>query len=188
MGVLGAFFRRVKYSTNPVEICEKGVIVIWYLCDCGEQNPTEFARICRQSLSARALEDAFVPTYDRMKRYQGQWHVEQGIAFPDIIFLESRDPDTLEQELHDKCPDSRMIRLSSEQKGLFTQLFGAEKHMSLSKGHIREGRTHVTQGPLQGKEALIRKIDRHKRLARLEVPAGEGTQTLYVGLEIISKS
>lgn len=60
--------------------------------------------------------------------------------------------------------------------------------MSLSKGHIREGRTHVTQGPLQGKEALIRKIDRHKRLVRLEVPAGEGTQTLYVGLEIISKS
>lgn len=123
MEFLGAFFRRVKYSTNPVEICEKGVIVIWYLCDCGEQNPTEFARICRQSLSARALEDAFVPTYDRMKRYQGEWHVEQGIAFPDIIFLESEDPDTLEQELHDKCPDSRMIRLSSEQKGLFAQLF-----------------------------------------------------------------
>ena len=163
------------------------MIVIWYLCDCGEQNPTEFARICRQSLSARAVEDAFVPTYDRMKRYQGQWHVEQGIAFPDIIFLESEDPDTLEQELHDKCPDSRMIRLSSEQKGLFTQLFGAEKHMSLSKGHIREGRTHVTQGPLQGKEALIRKIDRHKRLARLEVPAGEGHLQMYGGLEILTK-
>lgn len=129
-----------------------------------------------------------MPTYDRMKRYQGQWHVEQGIAFPDIIFLESQDPDALEQELHDKCPDSRMIRLSSEQKGLFAQLFGEEKHMSLSKEHIREGRTHVTQGPLQGKESLIRKIDRHKRLVRLEVPAGKGTQTFYVGLEIISKS
>ena len=60
--------------------------------------------------------------------------------------------------------------------------------MSLSKGHIRQGQTCVTQGTLQGKEDLIRKIDRHKRLARLEAPAGEGTQTLYVGLEIISKS
>ena len=59
MGVPGVCFRRVKYSTNPVEIC-------------------------RQSFSARALEDAFVPTYDRMKRYQGQWHVEQGIASPDV--------------------------------------------------------------------------------------------------------
>ena len=128
-----------------------------------------------------------MPTYDRMKRYQGQWHVEQGIAFPDIIFLESEDPDTLEQELHDKCPDSRMIRLSSEQKGLLTQLLGEEKHMSLSKGHIRQGQTHVTQGPLQGKEDLIRKIDRHKRLARLEVPAGEGLLQMYGGLEILSK-
>ena len=128
-----------------------------------------------------------MPTYDRMKRYQGQWHVEQGIAFPDIIFLESQDPDALEQELHDKCPDSRMIRLSSEQKGLLTQLLGEEKHMSLSKGHIRQGQTHVTQGPLQGKEDLIRKIDRHKRLARLEVPAGEGLLQMYGGLEILAK-
>ena len=128
-----------------------------------------------------------MPTYDRMKRYQGQWHVEQEIAFPDIILLESRDPDTLEQELHAKCPDSHMIRLSSEQKGLFAQLFGEEKHMSLSKGHIRQGQTCVTQGPLQGKEDLIRKIDRHKRLARLEVPAGEGLLQMYGGLEILSK-
>ena len=128
-----------------------------------------------------------MPTYDRMKRYQGEWHVEQGTAFPDIIFLESEDSDTLEQELHDKCPDSRMIRLSSEQKGLFAQLFGEEKHMSLSKGHIRQGQTHVTQGPLQGKEDLIRKIDRHKRLARLEVPAGEGLLQMYGGLEILTK-
>ena len=122
------------------------MIVIWYLCDCGEQNPTEFARICRQSLSARALEDAFVPTYDRMKRYQGQWHVEQGIAFPDIIFLESEDPDTLEQELHDKCPDSRMIRLSSEQKGLFAQLFGERSICHCQKDISDRGRPMLLKG------------------------------------------
>ena len=59
--------------------------------------------------------------------------------------------------------------------------------MSLSKGHIREGRTHVTQGLLQGKEALIRKIDRHKRLAKLEVPTREGLLQMYGGLEILTK-
>ena len=60
--------------------------------------------------------------------------------------------------------------------------------MSLSKGHIREGRTHVTLGPLLGKEALIRKIDRHRRLARLEVSAGEGHLQMYGGLEILTKN
>ena len=34
---------------------------------------------------------------------------------------------------------------------------------------------------------MIRKIDRHKRLARLELPMADGTQTLYAGLEIFSK-
>ena len=60
--------------------------------------------------------------------------------------------------------------------------------MSLSKGHIREGRTHVTQAPLQRKEALIRKIDRHKRLARLEVSAGEGHLQMYGRLEMLTKN
>lgn len=45
----------------------------------------------------------------------------------------------------------------------------------------------LSQGRLQGKEDLIRKIDRHKRLARLEVPAGEGLLQMYGGLEILSK-
>ena len=45
----------------------------------------------------------------------------------------------------------------------------------------------MTQGPLQGREKFIRRIDRHKRLAWLVLPAGDGQQELRTGLEIISK-
>ena len=51
--------------------------------------------------------------------------------------------------------------------------------------------TIVTEGPLEGKEAKIQKIDRHKRLAKigggLNVPfCQEGG--FWAGLEITSKS
>ena len=118
-----------------------------------------------------------MPTYDRMKRYQGQWHVEQGIAFPDIIFLESEDPETLEQELHDKCPDSRMIRLSSEQKGLFAQLFGEEKHMPLSKGHIRQGQTCVTHLRATSSSAPASSSRLKFNSSLLRAPMRHGTST-----------
>ena len=61
------------------------------------------------------------------------------------------------------------------------------KTISMSTGYIKDGTTHVTQGPLQGREKFIRRIDRHKRLAWLVLPAGDGQQELRTGLEIISK-
>ena len=45
-----------------------------------------------------------------------------------------------------------------------------------------------TDGPLQGKEGLIKKIDRHKRKAYLELPMFGRMQTVQVGLEIVAKT
>ena len=59
--------------------------------------------------------------------------------------------------------------------------------IGMSKGIIREGKTVITSGPLKGREYLIRRIDRHKRTAEIEVPfAGENTR-VTVGLEIYEK-
>ena len=169
---------------------------MWYLCDCGEQNPTEFARICRQSLSARALEDAFVPTYDRMKRYQGQWHVEEGIAFPDYIFLETKNAEALLSDMEKCCQAGKlsryviqqMVSLQPEQEDFLRNVLGTEKHMGISRGYIKDGRTYVMRGPLKGKEKLICKIDRHKRLAKLKISVGDSCKEMQAGLEIISKN
>ena len=50
-------------------------------------------------------------------------------------------------------------RLSEEEK----------KKISMSTGYIKDGRTYVTKGPLQGREKIISRIDRHKRLAKLSI-------------------
>ena len=45
----------------------------------------------------------------------------------------------------------------------------------------------ITDGPLLGKEAHIRKIDRHKRIAYLDIDFFNQTISTKVGLEIIKK-
>ena len=57
----------------------------------------------------------------------------------------------------------------------------------MSRGIIRNGTTVVTEGPLKSRENLIRKIDRHKRTAKLGVPFGGKTVEITVGLEIYQK-
>ena len=57
----------------------------------------------------------------------------------------------------------------------------------MSEGIIEGDRVIVTKGPLKGKEAMIRKIDRHKRKVWLEMKMFGKIQKVEAGLEIVAK-
>lgn len=172
-------------------------MAIWYMCYCPENDPAEFMEICREKISKEALTEAFVPTYDKMKRYQGAWHIEKGIVFPGYVFFDSGNSDALFSELEQYSRKEKnlqgmfgenMLCLQPEQERFLNSVLGKEKHLEFSKGYIKDGCTCVTQGPLQGKESMICRIDRHKRLAKLQIPIGCSRRDMYAGLEIVIKS
>mgnify|MGYP004488466165 CR=1 FL=1 len=153
------------------------------MCHCPGIDTRTLLQDYKEKIPNNAYSDVFVPTYDQMKRYQGAWHIEQKPVFPEYIFLESDQKTSYTDEY---VTESSL--LLPEQEKLLRNLFGKEGHIPMSVGYIKDGCTHVTAGPLQGKEDLIRKIDRHKRLAKLEFAIGDVSKELYAGLEIISKS
>lgn len=152
-------------------------------------------RSCEQHLTKRALKDAFYFTYDRMRKYEGSWHVEQQVMFPDYVFLESDDGGRLAEELEQYRPfftileqQDTLIPVETEEEQFLQGLCGETHHFQMSRGYIRDGQTVVTEGPLRGKENLIRKIDRHKRTARVGMSETGRLREMQVGLEIVSKS
>ena len=58
----------------------------------------------------------------------------------------------------------------------------------MSEGVIEGGTIKVLSGPLMGYEGSIQKIDRHKRLAYVEIKMLGRTTVVKLGLEIVSKS
>lgn len=129
--------------------------------------------MCREALSKDAAEDVFILTYDRMRRYEGAWHVEERNLVPSCVFLVSRDGRLLAEELW-KCgilgERDGVCEVCREAEEFLRGLYGEGRHLEMSKGIIRDGRPEVTAGPLKGMEKRIRRIDRHKKLVRLEVP------------------
>lgn len=90
--------------------------------------------------------------------------------------------------LHAVCKNSRENLL---------KLCGNDKVIQMSRGRICSGSLVITDGPLAGYERSIRKIDRHKRTAWLEMP-GDGVEAdrseefpmfrrICVGLEVYEK-
>ena len=151
--------------------------------------------ICKATLSEQAATCIFTFTYDRMKRYQGEWHLERSYTFPDYFFIESNNGEQLEKEMNRNELASKILAtggivtpVDSQEEEVLRHLSDESHHMGMSTGYIAEGKTHVTQGPLVGYESRIRKIDRHKRLARISLPYARGEMELCMGLEITSKS
>lgn len=170
---------------------------MWFMYEYTENEITELNRSYGIKLSEEEKKKIFIPTYDCMKKYQGSWHMEQKPVFRNCVLIECRDRNDLADMLHRlQCADifaenitANAIALLPEQEVFLRNLMMPEtKKISMSTGYIKDGRTYVTRGPLQGREKMISRIDRHKRLAKLRFAAGNMDRELYAGLEITSKS
>ena len=175
---------------------------MWCILKCRPGRPEEIMASCRRKIPADILQDIFTFTCDRMKRYQGSWHIEKTSMFPDYVFLETGNIRALSECLEpyresvcilsDPAEYHGMLRrVSPEEEELLRRLGGQEHHLGISQGYIRDGITHVTQGPLVGMERKIRRIDRHKRIAWIDYPtdgSGSPRAPFTAGLEITGKT
>jgi transcriptional antiterminator NusG len=80
-----------------------------------------------------------------------------------------------------------IVALTDKEEAFLEQFGDKEQIVRMSEGIIENSEIIVTSGPLKGLEGYIRKIDRHKRKAWLELPLFGGMQRVEVGLEIIVK-
>lgn len=168
---------------------------MWCIVKCRAGKAGEIIELCRRSLPREVLSESFQFTRDRMRRYEGSWHVESEQMFPDYVFLETEDPAALKRELEpylnliQLLEDGTLLqRVDPEEEKLLRLLGGKEHHLNISRGYIRSGITYVTGGPLVGLESRIRKIDRHKRTAQIETTDDGLGNFFTAGLEIVSKS
>lgn len=141
------------------------------------------------------VEMCFLPRRELMRREGGKWHRIRELLFPGYLFLKTNDPDEASRLLGQLPGLSRIlgrngafIPLSTQEVSWLEVLTAPDTYVvEMSRGIVEGDEIVVTEGPLRGHEALIAKVDRHKRLAYLEVHMFGRTKTVRVGLEIVRK-
>ncbi len=184
-------FRRVGYSTKT----GGEAFAIWYAVYCPTVEEREAIDFCRYVLDKSVLKDAFVLHYEQMRRYRGEWHMERRPLFPGYIFLESEKGERLGTELENHRSEilaqCHICVISEPSEKFLGEICGTGRCMSFSRGVIHKGVTRVVEGPLKGREQMISRIDRHKRIAFLKnqflefLPNPHG---MKVGMEITEKT
>ena len=120
---------------------------IWYVIHCQRQREQDFICACRNYFDSPALEDAFVFTYDRMRRYEGAWHLETCLLFPGYVFLESSQGEWLEKEwkrIPSMWPllerDSQLVPVRPEEESFLKGICGTGHHFGMSGDISGKGR------------------------------------------------
>ncbi len=153
---------------------------IWYALKCPEGKEKDYTEKYQKLASSDGLKEVICFEYQRMMRYGGSWHLERRKLLPGWIFFAGTK--AIEFEGDGKIRSPIPYKVSH-----LTELCQEEHLIGMSKGIIKDGKPMVTSGPLKGRESLIRKIDRHKRTAEIEIPFVEDDTRVTVGLEIYEK-
>lgn len=166
----------------------------WYVIQVNTGKEKSIQQQCLKTIDRADLSAVLIPTYSSQFKLKGEWKERRNMLFPGYVFLETDDIEYVMTRLSGIVGMTRMLRLGeavvpitdSEQK-IIERLTGADGNAELSFGVMEGSRIEVTQGPLKGLESQIIKIDRHKRLAWIELHMFGRELTTKIGLEIVKK-
>lgn len=168
----------------------------WYVIQVRSRTEEKIKKACEMMISKKYLKECFIPKNIRLKKVLGKWIEVEEILFNGYVFLVSDNPNELYLELK-KIPDltkmlgrtnDEIFPLYDEEVEFIKSLSNSNHTIEMSIGLIENDIVKITSGPLQGKEGIIKKIDRHKRVAIIEVELFGQTTQAKVGLEIVSKT
>ena len=180
--------------------------IIWYLLKCPEGKEADCVEQCRRLTEPEGIGEIICFQYQRMLRYGGSWHLENRTALPGYIFLSDSKTAGRKEKAGEEAAAAEGRRHSSRKAwagckdskaappsmipchiSCLKELCSEGNLIGMSQGIIKNGIPIVTQGPLKGREHLIRKIDRHKRTAEIEIRLAGRRERMAVGLEIYEK-
>ena len=167
---------------------------MWYVVQVRTGTEENIRIQCQKRIPETILTRCFIPYYEEKKRIRGEWVTLKKVLFPGYVFMVTDDLEELYLQLKDVTGLTRLIGtgdeivpLTSEEEEFLRRMGGEEQVVRMSEGVIEGAQVYITTGPLQGMEGYIRKIDRHKRKAYLEISMFGRIQSVQIGLEIVKK-
>ena len=166
---------------------------MWYVVQVIGGQEHNIARLCEVRL-LQENEEVFIPMYQRKKKIKGKYELCEAILFPGYVFFETEEVEDLFFRLKGVQQLTRILQTGEdftplhETEVAFLRQFGKEEHVvEMSVGYIEGDEVVITNGPMEEWSGKVKRIDRHKMIAVLEIEFFGRMTDVTVGLEIVEK-
>lgn len=169
---------------------------MWYVIQVFTGKEDETVSNIKRLVPRDLCKECFNPTYQVQKSMRGEWKTVERPLFPGYVIADTDNPKELAIALqtvpgytHILGSDENYTPLAKEERQWINEFTQAgSRVIGLSSGVIEGDKVILLQGPLVNRSARIKKIDRHKRLAWLELDLCGRKVIVKVGLSIVRKS
>lgn len=170
--------------------------VRWYVARVHEGREEACVRDLRRAVPGELLRECFAPKVRLLQKRQGEWREVERLLYPGYVFALTGDPRALDARLGGLSAPAYLVGrqgrayvpLAAAEQAWFQAVLDSNRVLRASEGVIEDGQLRVRRGPLCGFEGRVRKINRHKALAYVEVDMPEGRTLLRAALAVTSRT
>lgn len=166
----------------------------WYVIQVLAKNEYRLCSKINDRISRDLFTECFVPQAEYVYKTNGLIEKRIRPLFPGYIFVITDNVDKFYESLKKIDGFKRILKeesyftsISNEEAAFIAGVTDDAHNTSMSEGYILDSKVYVTSGPLKGREGAIKKIDRHKRIATVEISLIGQPRLVRMPLEIISK-
>ena len=170
---------------------------MWYVMQVQTGNEEMIIKLCEQVINTKKYERIFLPKCVTLKKRRGEWKELIQTLFPGYIFI-----DTDENRITDiiracyAIPEVTKVLRSAEnftpihelEQTYLREMMDDEDIVRPSVGYQVGEHVEILSGPLRYGHAKICYVDRHKRVAEIEVELFGRYTKAKVALEVIGKT
>lgn len=167
---------------------------MWYVVQTESGREQSAIEKCRNALDRMTAVRIFSPVCQLEKKYQGEWKSADRTAFPGYVFIESDSPNELEDKLKRIPGVVTPVRIGggfypirADEEAVLRQLMDGNDCIRVSVGYLVDQKLVIVKGPLEGFSEAVKWIDRHKRVADIEMLLFNERRKMRVGLEVKAK-
>lgn len=168
----------------------------WYVIQVPTGKEAVLCETVQRVAGKEVVLECFSPTFATEKKVRGEWIAVESLLLPGYIIVSTNDPQTLYERLRSVGEFTRLLRCCG---GAFCALQDADcawlaeftsegdRMIPMSMGVMEGDRVVVFRGPLKGREAYIKSINRRKSLAYIELEMCGRCIETRVGLGIVRR-
>lgn len=168
---------------------------MWYVVQTVGGQEKHVLDLADRLVGEELIQESFIPQYEVKKRIQGAWKMRTEVLLPGYIFVITDRPGELREALRSVPKFTRLLGNNDvftpldDQEVAFINAFTEPDHrvVEFSNGVVEGDEIVILNGPLMHQTGLIKKLDRHKRLAYLEFEILGRKKTVKVGLEVVRR-
>lgn len=167
---------------------------MWYVIHTVSGMEQKCLQQCGIYIDRDDYNEMFIPRYIAQKHFKKEWHEVEKTLFPGYLFVDTEKIKPVIEGLKKfrqytkVLQDGEMVSpITAQEQQFLTAMMDPQHLVRYSEGFLIGEKVCITTGPLKNFEGYIRIVDRHRRVAKLEIPIFGRPTPAEVGFGVIKR-